>query len=318
MTGGPFSLGSFAMQIYGSASVAEGGPSATVRVPATSANLGPGFDSLGLALDLCDEVTAVATSGTAVTVEVQGEGEGTVALDERHLVAATMLRTFKHLDLAAPGLKITCRNRIPHARGLGSSSAAIVAGIMLADALAGAGLTRSEKLVLASAIEGHPDNVAPCLLGGFTIAYSTEDGAKALSLEPSPRVHPWVFVPQVKGLTAVARAALPEKVPHADAVFNLSRAALLVAAISRQPSRLFEATDDRLHQSYRARGMPESAQLLRELRSAGVAAAISGAGPTVLALTVDDKGVPEAPSGFTVMRLDVADGAAQVATSQNK
>lgn len=294
------------------------GPRVTVRVPATSANLGPGFDSLGLALDLCDEVTAEATSGTAVTVEVQGEGEGTVALDERHLVAATMLRTFKHLGLTAPGLKLKCRNRIPHARGLGSSSAAIVAGIMLADALAGAGMDRGEKLALASAIEGHPDNVAPCLLGGFTIAYTTEDGAKAVSLDPSPRIHPWVFVPSTKGLTAVARAALPEKVPHVDAVFNVSRAALLVAAVSRQPSRLFEATDDRLHQSYRARSMPESTHLLRDLRSAGIAAAISGAGPTVLALMVDDARVPEAPQGFTARSLDVADGAVQVATSPNE
>ncbi|GAA2122966.1 homoserine kinase [Glycomyces algeriensis] len=306
------------MQTYGSASVAVGGPRATVRVPATSANLGPGFDSLGLALDLCDEVTAEATSGTAVMVEVQGEGEGTVALDERHLVAATMLRTFKHLGLSAPGLKVKCRNRIPHARGLGSSSAAIVAGIMLADALAGAGLTRAQKLVLASEIEGHPDNVAPCLLGGFTIAYTTEDGAKAISLDPSPRVHPWAFVPQSKGLTSVARAALPEKVPHADAVFNLSRSALLAAAITHHPSRLFEATDDRLHQSYRAKGMPESTHLLRALRSAGIASAISGAGPTVLALTIDDTRVPEVPSGFEAMRLEVADGAVQVATSPNE
>jgi homoserine kinase len=294
------------------------GPRARVLVPATSANLGPGFDSLGLALDLCDEVTAEATSGTAVTVEVQGEGEGTVALDERHLVAATMLRTFKHLGLTAPGLKLKCRNRIPHARGLGSSSAAIVAGIMLADALAGAGMTRAEKLALAGEIEGHPDNVAPCLLGGFTIAYTTEDGAEAVSLTPSPRVHPWAFVPQTKGLTSVARAALPERVPHTDAVFNLSRAALLSAAITHHPSRLFEATDDRLHQSYRAKGMPESTHLLRALRSAGIAAAISGAGPTVLALTVDDARVPEAPPGFEALRLDVADGAVQVATSPNE
>lgn len=295
-----------------------GGPQARVRVPATSANLGPGFDSLGLALDLCDEVTAEVTSDTAVTVSVQGEGEGTVPLDERHLVAATMLRTFKHLGLSAPGLNIKCRNRIPHARGLGSSSAAIVAGIMLADALAGAGMTRAQKLVLASEIEGHPDNVAPCLLGGFTIAYTTEDGAKAISLDPSPRVHPWAFVPQSKGLTSVARAALPEKVPHTDAVFNLSRSALLAAAITHHPSRLFEATDDRLHQSYRAKGMPESTHLLRALRSAGIAAAISGAGPTVLALTVDDARVPEVPSGFEAMRLEVADGAVQVATSPNE
>ncbi|WP_081913459.1 homoserine kinase [Glycomyces sp. NRRL B-16210] len=293
------------------------GPRATVRVPATSANLGPGFDSLGLALDLCDEVTAETTSGTAVTVEVEGEGAGTVAADERHLVASSMLRTFKHLDLAPPGLRLKCRNRIPHARGLGSSSAAIVAGVMLADALAGASLTRSEKLVIAGEIEGHPDNVAPCLLGGFTIAYSTADGARALSLDPSPRVHPWVFVPRTRGLTAVARTALPERVPHADAVFNLSRSALLVAAISRQPSRLFEATDDRLHQGYRAEGMPESAELLERLRAVGIAAAISGAGPSVLALAVDDAPVPEAP-GFAALRLDVAEGAAQVATSPNE
>lgn len=292
------------------------GPQATVRVPATSANLGPGFDSLGLALDLYDEVTAEATSGTAVTVEVEGEGEGTVPTDERHLVAATMTRTFAHLDLAPPGLKLKCRNRIPHARGLGSSSAAIVAGIMLADALAGAGLTRTEKLTLADAIEGHPDNVAPCLLGGFTIAYSTEDGAKAVRLDPSPRIHPWVYIPQVRGLTSVARAALPEKVPYADAVFNLSRSALLVAAVSRQPSRLFEATEDRLHQSYRAEGMPESTRLLKNLRTAGIAAAISGAGPTVLALAVDDAELPEAPEGFEARRLDFGSGAEQVATSR--
>ncbi|GAA2303554.1 homoserine kinase [Glycomyces scopariae] len=294
------------------------GPRATVRVPATSANLGPGFDSLGLALDLCDEVSAEATSGTAITVEVEGEGVGTVPGDERHLVAAAMLRTFTTLDLAAPGLKIKCRNSIPHARGLGSSSAAIVAGIMLADALAGAGMTRGQKLVLASEIEGHPDNVAPCLLGGFAIAYSTEDGAKAVALDPSPRIHPWVYIPRSKGLTSVARAALPEKVAHADAVFNLSRAALLVAAVSRQPSRLFEATDDRLHQRFRASGMPESARLLKELRTAGIAAAVSGAGPTVLALTVDGAEVPEAPPGFELRRLRVADGAVQVPAVVNE
>lgn len=294
------------------------GPRATVRVPATSANLGPGFDSLGLALDLWDEVTAEATSGTKVTVEVEGEGAGTVPVDERHLVASAMIRTFASLDLTPPGLNLKCRNRIPHARGLGSSSAAIVAGIMLADALAGAGLTRAQKLKLASDIEGHPDNVAPCLLGGFTIAYSTEDGAKAVALDPSPRLHPWVYIPQGKGLTSVARAALPATVEYADAVYNLSRSALLVAAVTVRPSRLFEATDDRLHQRFRAAGMPESTRLLEQLRAAGIAAAISGAGPTVLALAVDGADVPEAPEGFEARRLDVADGAVQVAPAPNE
>lgn len=292
---------------------------ATVRVPATSANLGPGFDSLGLALGLFDEVTATALEGAGgVTVEVEGEGAGSVAADERHLVAAAMLRAFDAVGVQAPGLRLKCRNSIPHARGLGSSSAAIVAGIMLADALAGGSMNRTEQLALACEIEGHPDNVAPCLLGGFTIAYTTEEGARAVGLEPSPRVRPWVFVPRRKGLTATARAALPEHVPYADAVFNLSRAALLVDAIAHRPSRLFEATGDRLHQSRRAKGMPESARLLERLRAAGVAAAISGAGPTVIALSVDGGPVSEglsgfAPEGFEAMRLDVADGAAVIA-----
>ncbi|MCH7231419.1 homoserine kinase [Glycomyces sp. L485] len=289
---------------------------ASVRVPATSANLGPGFDSLGLALELFDEVTA-ATTASGVAVEVEGEGEGTVASDERHLVAAAMLRTFETLGVKAPGLHLKCRNRIPHARGLGSSSAAIVAGIMLADELAGTGMPTADKLALASEIEGHPDNVAPCLLGGFTIAYTTEDGAQAVGLDPSPRLRPWAFVPSQKGLTAAARAALPEQVTYADAVFNLSRAALLVDAVTRTPSRLFDATDDRLHQSYRASGMPESMHLLRELRSAGIAAAVSGAGPTVIALSVEGGPVPHEAAGFTAMKLSVADGAAIVPTSAN-
>ncbi|WP_100446651.1 homoserine kinase [Glycomyces xiaoerkulensis] len=284
---------------------------ATVRAPASSANLGPGFDCLGLALGLHDEVSAEIT-GSGVSVEVEGEGSGSVATDEHHLVAATMLRTFEEFGLEPPGLRLKCRNRIPHARGLGSSSAAIVAGIMLADELAERRLSRPDKLALASEIEGHPDNVAPCLLGGLTIAYTTEDRARAVSVEPSPRIRPRLFVPTRQGLTAAARAALPERVGYEDAVYNLSRAALLVDAVTRKPSRLFDATDDRLHQSYRAEGMPESAELLRRLRSTGIAAAISGAGPTVIALCVDGAPVPAEPEGFEVMRLEVVSGAAIV------
>ena len=288
--------------------------SVTVEVPATSANLGPGFDSLGLALGLRDEVTA-ETADSGVRVEVFGEGAGTVAEDEGHLVASSMLRTFDSLGVEAPGLRLRCRNRIPHARGLGSSSAAIVAGIMLADRIAEGGLSRARMLELASEIEGHPDNVAPCLLGGFTIAYTTEDGARAVALEPSPRLRPRVFVPAERGLTAQARAALPDSVPYAEAVFNLSRTALLVEAITREPSRLFEATEDRLHQSRRAAGMPESARLLERLRAGGVAAAVSGAGPAVIALCVDGDTIPVEPEGFSVLPLEVAAGAAITAAS---
>lgn len=286
---------------------------ATVKVPATSANLGPGFDSLGIALALFDEVTA-HVGGSGFKVEVDGEGADSVPRDERHLIAATMLRTFARLDVEIPGVDLKCRNRIPHARGLGSSSAAIIAGILLADELAGGSMTRDEQLALACEIEGHPDNVAPCLLGGFTIAYTTEDGAHAVSVDPSPRIRPQVFVPAHKGLTAAARSALPERVSHADAVFNLSRAALLVDAVTRDPSRLFDATDDRLHQSYRADGMPQSMDLVRRLRAGGEAAAISGAGPTVLVLGVDE-GMVEEQEGFASLRLDVAEGASVIATS---
>jgi homoserine kinase len=276
-----------------------------VRVPATSANLGPGFDAFGLALDLHDEVTASVTGG-GVRVSVTGEGADDLPTDETHLVVATMLTTFDRLGGRPLGLDLRCHNRIPHARGLGSSSAAIVAGILLARALVDTGtasLDAADVLRLAAEIEGHPDNVAPCLLGGITIAWSDQAGAFALRLEPADGVHPMVFVPEQRGLTAQARAALPAAVPHRDAAFNAGRAGLLTYALTEDPSLLLPATEDRLHQGYRAPGMPESAELVRKLREVGVAAVISGAGPTVLAL------LPEAggPAARLCQRL-VPDG----------
>jgi homoserine kinase len=257
-----------------------------VRAPATSANLGPGFDSLGLALALYDEVRArVVPSGVRVTVS--GEGAGELAGDETHLVAASAMKAFDQLGGRPPGLEIECVNRIPQARGLGSSSAAIVAGILLARALVPDGETRmgaSAALRLASEIEGHPDNVAPCLLGGFTIAWTAPGGAEAVRLDPAEGVQPMIFIPEERGLTAHARAALPLTVPHRDAAANAACAALLVHALTSDPSRLFPATEDRLHQGYRAPGMPATAALVDELRAAGIAAVVSGAGPSVLAL----------------------------------
>lgn len=269
----------------------------TVVVPATSANLGPGFDCLGVALDLTDEVTAEVT-GEGVAVEVTGEGAGEVPTDERHLVVATMMTTFRRLGLAPPpGLRLTCVNRIPHARGLGSSSAAIVAGVLLARALAdglvGAdGRTgalcpedRRQVLAWAAELEGHPDNVAPCLLGGFVIAWIGATGAEAVRLTPAPDVRPVLYVPERHGFTAHARAVLPEQVPHRDAAFNLARSALLVHALTQAPELLMTATEDRLHQPYRAAVAPETAALVASLREAGVPAVVSGAGPSVLAFT---------------------------------
>jgi homoserine kinase len=295
------------------------GGSATVAVPATSANLGPGFDAFGLALSLEDEVTAQVTDG-GFRVTVSGEGADEVPAGEDHLIVATMLRTFTRLGLARPaGLSLTCVNRIPHARGLGSSSAATVAGVLLARALTGGDVDGTfdddHVLALAAEIEGHPDNVAPCLLGGFTIAWTSEHGARAVRLNPAPAVRPVLFIPVTRGLTAHARAALPVQVPFADAVFNLSRSALLVHAITAQPELLLEATDDRLHQSYRAAGMPETADLVGRLRADGVPAMVSGAGPTVLALVTGD--VPAAPPGWWARSLSASGSGARMVVARH-
>ncbi len=285
----------------------------TVATPATSANLGPGFDALGLALALEDVVTARVTDG-GVRVVVEGEGAGEVPATADHLVVTTMLTTFDELGVPAPaGLELTCVNRIPHARGLGSSSAAIVAGILLAQALT---VRVSKKfdlpaaLRLAGRLEGHPDNVAPCLLGGATIAWTGADGARAVRLPIDPRVRPGVFIPAEQGLTAAARLALPDQVPHRDAAFNLARSALLVHALTSAPELLLEATEDRLHQPYRAAGAPVTADLVARLRAAGVPAMVSGAGPSVLVLLAP-AGI-EPPPGWCFRSLSVAGSGARI------
>ena len=280
-----------------------------VRVPATSANLGPGFDAFGLALGLYDDVVVrVADSG--LYVDIAGEGADTLARDERHLVVRAMRAAFDRLGGQPRGLEVVCANRIPHGRGLGSSSAAIVAGIVAARAVTVGGaelMDRAAVLALASEIEGHPDNVAACLLGGFTIAWTDEGhDAHAVTLEPSAAVVPVVFIPADPVLTEVARGLLPSTVPHADAAANVGRAALLVEALTRRPELLLPATEDRLHQDYRTPAMPHSASLVATLRADGVAAVISGAGPTVLALTdagTADKLLAEAGPGWAAHRL---------------
>jgi homoserine kinase len=221
-------------------------------------------------------------------VTVRGEGAGELPGDEEHLVVRAMLATFDELGGRPAGLAVTCVNRIPQARGLGSSSAAIVGGVQLARGLVAGGTERLDDagaLRVAARLEGHPDNVAPCLLGGFTIAWTEGPGARAVRLTPSDRLRPTVFIPTERGYTATARAALPPTVPHADASFNAGRSALLTHALTAEPALLHAATEDRLHQGYRAEGMPGTASLVAGLRSVGVAAVVSGAGPTVLALT---------------------------------
>ncbi|HSE69708.1 MAG TPA: homoserine kinase [Nocardioidaceae bacterium] len=277
-----------------------------VSVPATSANLGPGYDSLGLALDLRDVVTAeVVDSGLEIVVS--GVGADEVPRDERHLVHRAMTSAFEAMGCPTPGVRLHCRNQIPHGRGLGSSSAAIVAGVCAARGLvAGGSLVMDDEAVftLAAEIEGHPDNVAPALFGGFTIARAEDGGFHAATVAVDPRVQVVVFVPPDPVETKVARGLLPPVVPHADAAANAGRAALLVAALTRQPELLLPATEDYLHQRYRRPAMPDSLALVEELRADGVAAVVSGAGPTVLAFT-DAASLPalarRVPRGWAVM-----------------
>lgn len=269
-----------------------------VRVPATSANLGPGFDALGLALGLYDEVSARVT-GSGLTLSVSGEGAGDLAdAGEKHLVVSAMRAAFDALGTGQPpGIELRCVNRIPHGRGLGSSAAAICAGILAARALADAPAGADDALPLANALEGHPDNVAPCLYGGLTVAWTGGAGGRGAPPESggdrSPRVHALRLtpLPDVRAValiaprpvsTEVARGLLPDLVPHADAALNAGRAALLVAALTARPEALLDATEDRLHQDYRAPAMPGTHDLVRRLRAAGVPAVVSGAGPSVL------------------------------------
>ncbi|WP_125774810.1 homoserine kinase [Antribacter gilvus] len=258
-----------------------------VRVPAQSANLGPGFDSLGLALALHDEVDVRLVARDEVMVDVQGEGAGEVPDGEDHLVVRAIRRTMEYAGAPATGLHLTCVNVIPHGRGLGSSAAAAVAGVVAARALLAdpRSLDATDVLRIATEFEGHPDNAAPAVQGGATVAWTGDEGARAVGLDLDPSIEATVLVPDHRLATARARAALPARVAHADAAFTAGRAALLVEALARRPELLFEATEDRLHQSYRAAALGASSELLRALRAEGLAATISGAGPTVLVLS---------------------------------
>jgi homoserine kinase len=261
-----------------------------VRVPATSANLGPAFDSAALALALYDDVIVrIADSG--LSVDVAGEGSEDLPRDKRHLVVKSLRAAFTALGGQPRGLEVVCANRIPQSRGLGSSSAAIVAAIVAARALVLGGedlLDDDAALALATQLEGHPDNVAACLRGGLTFAWTGADGVRVHRVQVHDDIRPVAFVPSTKASTKKVRGLLPETVPHADAAANSARAALLGFAMTSSPSLLFDATQDYLHQSYRASAMPRSAALVAGLRADGIPAAISGAGPTVLALASPD------------------------------
>lgn len=280
-----------------------------VRVPATSANVGPGFDSFGLALAKYDTVEVDVGRGHGpLRVDVRGEGADDVPRDASHLVVRSLLTGIEEWSGERPtSVRLRCDNQLPHGRGLGSSAAAIVAGLVAARAvLFEPGLvTEDDVLALAARLEGHPDNVAAALAGGFVVAWTEGERARAVSLAPDPRVQPVICVPGWPMSTQTARGLLPAEVPHADAVYTAARAALLVAALGGRPELLLEATQDRLHQPYRAAALGRTTDLVAALRAAGVPAVVSGAGPSVLALlSVDpDDGPGRAAAAAEVSRL---------------
>ena len=258
-----------------------------VRVPATSANLGPGYDTFGLALSLYDEIV-VRVGEDGLDLDVAGEGSEKVRKDARNLVIKAMNTGFDRMGGRPRGLEVRCLNRVPHGRGLGSSSAAIVGGLAAARALTVGGDERLDDerlLAVATEMEGHPDNVAATVYGGFTMAWIDGGEVGVLRAQPHPDLLPVAFIPGTELRTAKARKALPASVPHGDAALNSSRAALLSHAITERPDLLMVATEDFLHQEYRRPVMPRSLALVDELRASGVPAVVSGAGPTVLALT---------------------------------
>ncbi|WP_433869906.1 homoserine kinase [Saccharopolyspora sp. CA-218241] len=293
--------------------------SVRVEVPASSANLGSGFDALAVALSLHDTVEVEIVDGPpgSARVTVEGQGAGRVATDERHLVVRAVHRALADLGHPAPALGLFCRNAVPHSRGLGSSAAALVAGFAAGYALAGLDPTAqpaaARVLQGAAAWEGHADNAAASLYGGAVVAWQQDGRFDAVRMPVHPDVHPVALVPDSESATHTTRGLLPEQVPHADAAFAAGRTALAVHALTRDPSRLLAATEDRLHQAYRESAWPDTYALVQRLRAAGVPAAVSGAGPTALALTSGGALPGEVPVvGFRVLPLPVDDAGVRV------
>lgn len=266
------------------------GQRVTVRVPATSANLGPGYDSLGLALAMYDTLTVETTDGGDLAFDLRGEGAETLPRDPSHLVVRTLDAALARLGYRHAGLAITAENVSPHGRGLGSSASATVAAVLAATELVDPAdrQDRAWALQLCSEIEGHPDNVAPAIYGSLALSWQDGEAFRTAIADVAQSIVPIVAIPDFELSTELARSLLPSSVPHHAAAANAGRAALLVHALTKDPSLLLPATEDYLHQSYRSSAMGPSARLIAALRTEGHAAVVSGAGPTVLALADGD------------------------------
>ncbi|MFY9263708.1 MAG: homoserine kinase [Actinomycetaceae bacterium] len=292
---------------------------ARVRVPATSGNLGPGFDSMGMAHDIWDDVSATITTGPT-KITILGEGKDTLARDESHLVIRAMHRTMERVGVSQAGIELVARNAIEHGKGLGSSAAAVVAGILLVRELIDHPevLDEAAMLDIAAEFEGHPDNAAPAIYGGATVSWKQGESYRTARLPVSDAVHTTLLIPAEVLPTSQARAALPMQVPLADASFNAGRTALLAHALAHAPQFLFEATEDRLHQGYRASAMRHTADLLAALRNAGWPAVVSGAGPTILVFAQVDSQTRRVieGQGFKVVPSKQVRGAHAVTSAQ--
>ena len=268
----------------------EVGTKVTVHVPASSANLGPGYDTLGIALSLYDTVEVEVTR-SGLEVEIFGEGAEDLPRDGSHLVVKAIRSALKAADVEVSGLRVVCTNNIPQSRGLGSSASAAVAGVAAGNGLAGFPLSEEQVVQLSSAFEGHPDNAAASVLGNAVVSWTTVpvDGRslpeyRAATLDVHPSIKATALVPDFHASTQAVRRVLPSHVTHADAAFNVSRTAVNVAALTTYPDLLWEGTRDRLHQPYRADVLPVTAEWVNRLRNRGYAAYLSGAGPTVMVL----------------------------------
>jgi len=291
---------------------------AQVSVPASSANLGSGFDTFALALDLRDRYAAQVLDEAIFDVDVTGEGADEVKRDKNNLVVKAALRGFEFMGQKPRGLALRALNVTPHGRGLGSSASAIVGGLALARELVLGGeqlMSLEEMMFLATELEGHPDNVAAAIYGGASVAwmediYGVQTG-RAVSIPVHHEIKAVLFIPENHLSTSKARKLLPETISHREAVTNSSRTALLSIALATRPDLLLTATEDFLHQSYRREAYPKSMALVEELRAKGVAATISGAGPSVLALHTHHEGalkevISAAPGGFHAQELAIS------------
>ncbi|MBO8137209.1 MAG: homoserine kinase [Desulfotomaculum sp.] len=260
-----------------------------VYVPATTANLGPGFDCLGMALNL-HNVVEMEKLDAGLHIEVQGDGSADIPRDESNIVYQAALKVFETVNFFPAGLRIKLTNQIPVCRGLGSSAAAIVGGIVAANLLSGSKLSKDKMLDLAVQMEGHPDNVAPALFGGITVSAAAEGEVHYICIAPPAGLKTVVAVPDFKLSTKLAREVLPNQVPLQDAVFNVGRAALLAAALCKGDlDKLCCAMEDRLHQNYRASLVPGMKKVLAAARLAGAKGVVlSGAGPTLIAFADDN------------------------------